>query len=203
MTNNMNIVPEKTAISNGTSNSCKMLANDFYLKKENIYILDYGCGRLRNTKYLIEQGFNVSIIDTDKQIKNQLSNIETLNIKNYYTCSNINFKKKYDVILLSFVLNVIPEINDRNIILENSHKLLKDNGVIYIEVRDDNFLKNLKTASKFNDGVLTGKGENKTFQKPYTMSELLHYLTDNKFIIISSQKKSNSIVVKIKKRKED
>lgn len=201
MINCINIIPEKTAISNGVSNSCKMIVNDFNSKKENLSVLDYGCGRLRNSKYLIEKGFNVSIIDTEKQIKNQLCNIENLNIKNCYTCNNINFKNKYDIILLSFVLNVIPEINDRNIILDNIYKLLKYNGIVYIEVRNSSFLKNLKNSSVFKDGVLTGNGKNKTFQKPYTLDELSQYLIKNKFKIISSKKESNSIIVKIKKER--
>lgn len=201
MLNCINIIPEKTAISNGVSSSCKMIINDFASKKEHLSVLDYGCGRLRNSKYLIEQGFNVGIIDTEKQIKNQLCNIENLNIYNCSTCDDINFENKYDIILLSFVLNVIPEINDRNIILDNIYKLLKDNGIVYIEVRNSSFLKNLKNSSTFKDGVLTGSGKNKTFQKPYTLDELSQYLIKNKFEIISSKKESNSIIVKIKKER--
>ena len=199
MTTKINIIPEKTAITNGTSTSCKMIVNDFKLDKELISVLDYGCGKLRNTNYLIENGFSVNIIDTEKQIQNQLDNINRLCIKTYYTTKNINFDNKYEVILLSFVLNVIPDINDRDILLNNIHKLLNDNGIAYIEVRNKSFLKNLKHIFEFNDGVLTGYGENKTFQKPYTLEELVEYLTMHKFKVISTKNTSNSIIAKIKK----
>lgn len=202
MTNRINITPEKTAITNGTSTSCKMIVSDFKLDRDYVSVLDYGCGKLRNSKYLIENGFSVSVIDTEKQIQHQLYDINKLCIKNYYTCENINFKNQYEIILLSFVLNVVPDINDRNTILSNIYNLLKDNGVAYIEVRDKSFLKKLKNISSFKDGVLTGNGQNKTFQKPYTIDKLVQYLTINKFKIVSTKKTSNSIIAKIKKRGE-
>lgn len=199
MTTKINIIPEKTAITNGVSTSCKMIVDDFKLDKESISILDYGCGKLRNTKYLIANGFITNIIDTEKQIQNQLDNISKLCIKKHYTIENINFNTKYEVILSSFVLNVIPDINDRNILLYNIYNLLKNNGVAYIEVRNNNFLKNLKNICEFNDGILTGNGINKTFQKPYTLEELVEYLTINNFEVIFTKKTSNSVIAKIKK----
>lgn len=199
MTTKINIIPEKTAITNGTSTSCKMIVDDFKLDRDLISILDYGCGKLRNTKYLVENGFSVSVIDTEKQIQNQLGNISRLCIKKYYTTKNISFDNKYEVILSSFVFNVIPDINDRDILLSNIYRLLKDNGVAYIEVRNKSFLKNLKNICEFNDGVLTGNGENKTFQKPYTLEELVEYLTIHNFKIVSTKKTSNSVIAKIKK----
>lgn len=203
MISNTTIVPEKTAITNGVSTSCKMIINDFKSSKhkDSISVLDYGCGKLRNTKYLIENGFTTSITDTNKQIQNQLHNINNLNINSYFTIDNINFNNQYEIILLSFVLNVVPDINDRNTILSNIYNLLKDNGVAYIEVRDKSFLKNLKNTYEFKDGVLTGNGKNKTFQKPYTLDELVQYLSMNKFEIITTKKTSNSIIIKIKKEK--
>lgn len=195
----MKIIPENTAISNGTSNSCKLLAQEFFHKKNDVHILDYGCGRLRNTKYLLENGFKTSILDSEFQLDKQASKIKSLNIHNSFNTTNINFNFQYDAILLSFVLNVIPDIEERELVLSNIYKLIKDDGIVYIEVRDNKFIKDLKSKDLYKDGVLTGKGNSKTFQKPYSNSELKDFLDKNNFKVISIHKKSNSIIAKVKK----
>lgn len=193
------ITPEKTAITNGISTTCKILSSDFKENNTNIKILDYGCGKLRNSRYLIDLGFNVSIIDTRKQLENQMDLIQELEIDNYYDINNIPTEEKFDVILSSFVLNVVPDKKERDKILHNIYMLLKEDGVAYVEVRDDKFLKNLKTIIKYNDGVLTGSGKSKTFQKPYTLNELKDYVTNQGFKIREIKKTSNSIIAIITK----
>lgn len=193
------ITPEKTAITNGISTTCKILSSDFKENNINIKILDYGCGKLRNSRYLIDLGFNVSIIDTRKQLENQMDLIQELEIDNYYDINNIPTEEKFDVILSSFVLNVVPDKKERDKILHNIYMLLKEDGVAYVEVRDDKFLKNLKTIIKYNDGVLTGSGKSKTFQKPYTLNELKDYVTNQGFKIREIKKTSNSIIAIITK----
>lgn len=193
------IVPENTAISNGVSTSCKMIISDFG-NNNNLSILDYGCGRLRNTKYLLENSFNVSITDTNLQISKQLDKINDLNIHNYFVNDNIDFSIKYDVILSSFVLNVIPDIENRNKVLSNIYSLLKENGCAYIEVRSDKFIKSLKNKMTFKDGFLIGKNKYKTFQKPYSMIEIKEYVILHDFEIIYSKSNGNSHILKVKKR---
>ena len=196
MTKNI-ITPEKTAITNGISTTCKMISNDFKENRDNIKILDYGCGRLRNTKHLLSERFNVSIIDTPTQIENQRPTINELGITNVYDTNNIP-EEKFDIILCSFVLNVVPNKEDRDNILYNISKLLKNNGIAYIEVRDDKFVKSLKNKEIFNDGLLTGEGRTKTFQKPYNIEEFKEYLNHFSFNIDKVKKGSNSIIAIVK-----
>lgn len=193
------IIPENTAIVNGISNSCKLLINDFNASKNNIVVLDYGCGKLRNSKHLISQGFNISITDTNIQIHKQLNLIKELKIKDCFNIDEIDFHIQYDAILVSFVLNVIPNIIDRNKLLKNVYLLLKDNGYAYIEVRNNKFVNTLKNKEFFNDGIITGKNKSKTFQKPYELPEIVQYLESNNFEVVYSKSTSNSIVLKVKK----
>lgn len=191
------IKPEKTAISTGVSSSAKTICHT-HKNQSSIKVLDYGCGKLRNTKYLLENNFNVSIIDTVEQISKQKDIIEKLPINNIYDIENLP-NEQFDIILCSFVLNVIPEINSRNQVLTNIYNLISNDGIIYIEVRDNKFVKTLKNNIVYNDGLLTGSGKVKTFQKPYTKEELKDYLETFSFKVVEIEKESNSVIAILKK----
>lgn len=198
----MQITPEKTAITNGVSTSCKMLVSDIesnHIDSSNVRVLDYGCGKLRNTKFLLTQNINVSITDTPKQLENMLTEILNLDIDECFDIKNIDYNRKYNYILLSFVLNVVPDISDRETILSNIYNLMDSNSFLYIEVRNDKFLKTLKNKVDFFDGIITGNGKTRTFQKPYSVSEIKEFITQNNFKIIYTKKQSNSIVIKAQK----
>lgn len=194
---NIIIKPEKTAISTGVSSSAKTICHT-HKNQSSIKVLDYGCGKLRNTKYLLENNFNVSIIDTVEQISKQKDIIEKLPINNIYDIENLP-NEQFDIILCSFVLNVIPEINSRNQVLTNIYNLISNDGIIYIEVRDNKFVKTLKNNIVYNDGLLTGSGKVKTFQKPYTKEELKDYLETFSFKVVEIKKESNSVIAILKK----
>ena len=189
------IKPERTAITNGVSLSCKELVENY---KEGL-VLDYGFGKLRNSKYLLENNIPIHVLDTEVQIKNNKSNLDILNIKKVFKSTDILPCKYYDHILLSFVLNVIPDKNERVQILKNISRSLKGGGLVYIEVRNDTFVKNLKNKISYNDGYITGNGKNKTFQKPYTSTELETNLKECGFNVLKIKKTSGSILAICKK----
>lgn len=193
------ICPEKTAITNGVSGSCKLLVQENLVKRNHIKVLDYGCGKLRNTKNLIDNKFNTSIIDTKLQLEKNKNQIDLLNISHCFSDEEISFNTKFDVILLSFVLNVIQDYNCRIKILENCFKLLNNNGILYIEVRNDKFLKNSKSIIEFNDGFVLGSNSIRTFQKPYSIDDIENFIESNGFRCILTKKTSNSIIIKAKK----
>lgn len=185
------IKPERTAITTGVSTSCKKLVEDYH----GGYVLDYGFGKLRNSKYIIENGISVDILDTDIQISENQEKIESLNIKNVYDSNYSLPENYYSQILLSFVLNVIPNIEDRVFILNNIKKGLKSDGKLYIEVRDSNFIKQVKHKEIYNDGYAVGAISKKTFQKPYTLSEIRQFVEENGFYILDTKKTSGSIML--------
>lgn len=175
---------EKTAITNGVSTSTKLLLKNI---NTNDKILDYGCGKLRNTKYLIDNGCNVTIYDTEVQLKN-IQNLIPENVP------ILNKDEMFDKILCSFVLNVIPDIEERISLINNIYSL--SNGIVYFEVRKENFEKCSKTAKPFNDGFILGKGKVKTFQKSFTAEELSTFIMENSnFKILEKINLSNSAIV--------
>lgn len=198
-----NIRPERTAISNGVSLSCKMLYQDYLNLRDTITVLDYGCGKLRNTNFLVQQEFHVDITDTDLQlhsISKYMSDLKNVRILNIKDIENNKIPKKYNAILLSFVLNTIPDIQTRKQVLLNIKKLMFEDAVLYIEVRDTKFIKNLKHYAHFNDGLLIGKNKIKTFQKPYTTDEIVSFSKEMGFEVSNIKKKSGSIVIKLNKK---
>lgn len=192
------ISSEKTAIVTGISKSAKILATNTNAKTN---VLDYGCGKLRNSNFLSNEGFNVSILDTSKQISSL--DINNLNkFKSVYELENIEVDNinKYNAILCSFVLNVIPNKEDRVIALNNIYNLLEENGIAYIEVRGKGFLKNAKSKMNFNDGYILGTGHIKTFQKGFSKDDLITLISESSLIIDKVITNGDSIIAVCKRR---
>lgn len=189
----MIICPEKTAIKNSVSKSTKIIETLMSKDKE---ILDYGCGKLRNTKYLKKQGFtNISVIDTETQI-NSLSKKELQDFW-YYNSPNQIKDNTFDCVLCSFVLNVLlPDV--RKEVIKEIERVAKD--IIILEVRTDNDLKSTKNKVEYEDGYLIGKGKIKTFQKPFNTSNFISFIKENTSLnIIEIKKYSNSLIMILKK----
>lgn len=191
------ITPEKTAIVTGVSKSAKILLKDNDLPLE---ILDYGCGKLRNSKFLLNEGFEVSILDTFKQLSS-LSEMDLVLFKNIYRLEdlNLNYIKRYKAILCSFVLNVIPNETDRLIALNNIYTILNNNGTLYLEVRGKRFLKNAKSKIEYNDGYVLGAGKIKTFQKGFNKDDLYELINKTSFKIDKILVNGDSLIAICKK----
>lgn len=114
------------------------------LRKNNVKtILDAGCGTCGPMIKLLKEGFDVEGLDFSKDMieqgKKEL-------VKAGYDPGLIHFadlenesdlpKKKFDVVL---ALGVFPHIVDEKRALSNMRKLLKPNGLVLIEFRNDLF----------------------------------------------------------------
>ena len=186
------IIPEKTAIKNGVSNSSKLISHKAFQVKE-LSVLDYGCGKLRNAKFLLNEGYKVSILDTKKQL-HHISKEDLLLFEEVYEAESISFDNKYPTVLCSFVLNVIPSEDIRVDILNNIHEFLTVDGFAYIEVRGTGFLKGAKTKVPYLDGFVLGNGENKTFQKGFTKDTLIELISKSKLNLWEVQKFGDSLI---------
>ena len=184
-------MPEKTAITNWVSYSAKRLIQD---SKGFGIVLDYGSGKLRNSHYLHKQGMVVDAIDT----KEQINTYDVDFLRNTYSI-NDGVSDRYDYILCSFVLNVIPDIDIRTGIMSNLKKLLSEGGFIYLETRSDSKIESAKTAIAYSDGYLLGSGEVKTFQKKIDIDELYGYASKVGLRVVESKKLSASSFVKLEK----
>ena len=112
MNEGSNILSHGTAISrSGLSSPAKFIKP--LLDKESM-ILDYGCGRGGDVERLNKEGFNVEGYDP------HWMDID-LSLKSNY----------YDIILCTYVLNVLPKSQEDSVLLDIRDKL-KDNGTAYI-----------------------------------------------------------------------
>jgi DNA phosphorothioation-associated putative methyltransferase len=110
-------------------------------------VLDYGCGRGEDVKRLRRMG-----IDVDGYDPHFFPNLP---------------RKRYDIVNLGYVLNVIQDPSERARVLQQAWELTK--VALLVSVRTD---APQKGWSRSGDGYLTGTG---TFQKLYAGSELLQY----------------------------
>lgn len=76
--------------------------------------LDYGCGRGDDVRHLSVDGYDP---------------------KGFYSSKGL--RGGYTTILCTYVLNVIPSEEERNLVIDAVKKLLSDDGVAYFSVRAD------------------------------------------------------------------
>lgn len=174
-----------TAITNGISGSAKLLILDY---KKNEKILDYGCGKLRNTKNLLNNGIkNINITDLPTQLERIIPKIVGSEFEDRIDIhTKEELKKLYgkmNRILCSFVINTIENIEERNLVLEEIYNLLKVGGTAYIEVRMDKLeiLKYCKNITEFSDGWLMQRKGFCTFNKAYEKEEFLEFIESSSF----------------------
>lgn len=182
---------EKTAINRGVSMSCKIveeMENTSYKD-----VLDYGAGKLRNAKYLNSKGFCVDVLDTPLQTS-KWGYGDFFEVGFVYDDVN-KITKTYDAVLCSFVLNVVPDRDDRVSILKDIKRLLKDTGVAIIETRSDKDIANSKTAQVYRDGYLMGNGKVKTFQRAINKAELIEMSKEAGLRVVDGYDSSDSSIV--------
>lgn len=121
------------------------LKNNIITKETTVH--DYGCGRCGDVIRLTKLGISV-------------------------TGHDINFNKKQsaDVVLLTYVINVIEDQTERKTVLRDALSLAKT--YLIVSARTDK--SSLKNSIPYGDGVLS---KSNTFQKFYSNTELQDYIT--------------------------
>jgi len=196
----MRICSENTAINSGVAKSVKDFTNLDFIKKDG-QVLDYGAGKLRNAKYLLDKGFSVSILETEEQIRRLKARYGEDIFKPYegvFSPQRLP-SSKYSLIICAFVLCVLQGKIDRLNMVQNIYNLLEEDGVAIIETRTEKCILNAKFIEPYKDGYLIGKNKVKTFQKPYTEDELKNLFVENGIEIIQSKVYSSSIILIVKK----
>ena len=192
----MRICSENTAINSGVAKSVKDFTNLDFIKKDG-QVLDYGAGKLRNAKYLLDKGFSVSILETEEQIRRLKARYGEDIFKPYEGV--FSPQRLPSSIICAFVLCVLQGKIDRLNMVQNIYNLLEEDGVAIIETRTEKCILNAKFIEPYKDGYLIGKNKVKTFQKPYTEDELKNLFVENGFEIIQSKVYSSSIILIVKK----
>ena len=161
---------------------------DRFLKhiSKNAYILDFGCGSGRDSKYFIENGYKVNAIDGSIQMCKLASDYIKQEVE-HMKFDDLEDVNVYDAIwACSSILHIEQEKLPN--ILERMIKALKQNGIIY-------------TAFKKGKGYEIRNGKYYNFMTKEEMKEILNGLT-NKVEIIdyfettsSTQRAKNAIWV--------
>ena len=124
------------------------------------YILDFGCGSGRDTKYFAKQGMKVEGIDGSLELCKIASDYTGMKIKNMFF-KDLNEENKYDGIwACSSILHLSK--NELKLVFQKMSKALKNNGIIY-------------TSFKYGDfeGVRNGR-----FFVDFTVEEFRKFIKD-------------------------
>lgn len=108
----------------------------FFKTQHAMDVLDYGTGSMRNAVYLAQEGFSVYAADLPEQVKKlrncpALMHVERLLATDELPQSNLNV----DLVLSTYVFNIIMNSAERHTYLKNAVSNLKPNGYLLMEVR--------------------------------------------------------------------
>lgn len=146
----------------------KQLQHFLSLLPENAYILDFGCGSGRDSKYLLEHNCKVRPVDGSPEMCRLASNFIGQPVEQMLF-SELDDKSKYDGIWASAsILHVT--LKELPIILTKMLRTLKPGGLIY-------------TSFKVGDGVHTKEGKTYIYITPEKLGELLAKLPQKAEII--------------------
>lgn len=105
--------------------------------KKGSYILDYGCGSGRDTKYFLEQGYHVEAIDGSVELCKLASKYTGIDVKNmlFEELSDVG---KYDGIWACSSILHLP-INELKTVIRKMAVALRENGIIYTSFKYGTF----------------------------------------------------------------
>lgn len=105
--------------------------------QEGAYILDFGCGSGRDTKYFLEQGYHVDAIDGSEELCKYASELTGICVKHMYF-QELSEVDKYDGIwACSSILHLgMDELED---VMKKMCLALKSKGIIYTSFKYGTF----------------------------------------------------------------
>ena len=101
------------------------------------YILDFGCGSGRDTKYFLEQGYNVEAIDGSAELCKLASEYTGISVKNMYFQELTEAEKYDDIWACSSILHL--PMDDLADVVRKMVIALKGNGIIYTSFKYGTF----------------------------------------------------------------
>ena len=132
--------------------------------------LDLACGMGRNSRVLLEKGFEVDALDISPTAIASLQNIEHLHAKEVDFDTYLLEENKYDLIVCTYFLKreLFPQIE----------RALKENGVLIFET----FMQHTdNTKEPSNKSFLLEEGElEATFKEKYEIVHLKEFMTQDR-----------------------
>lgn len=110
-----------------------------FLKKleKGSYILDFGCGSGRDTRYFMEKGHHVDAIDGSKELCKLASEFTGIEVKNMFF-EELSEANKYDGIWACSSILHLP-IAELTKVMKKMVVALKENGIIYTSFKYGTF----------------------------------------------------------------
>jgi len=156
-------------------------------KPRDTNILDFGAGKMRNTLFLLEQGYQIYSAEFPElpgrkpQAKTCWDRLEEYpNFKKLiFPRDFYKLKKEMDVVLLINVLNVMPVPEERLVALALCRRRMKEGGLLFLlnwrpASSDPN---KYNDQSTLNDGWFCGKGHKvKTFHVEWPKEEIMEMM---------------------------
>lgn len=127
---------------------------------QGMYILDFGCGSGRDTKYFLEQGFKVDAIDGSEELCKIASEYTGINVRQMYF-EELNETEKYDGIWACSSILHLPKSELKDVIIKMAHSL-KSNGIIYTSFKNSDF-----------EGERNGR-----YFTDFTLESFMEYMSD-------------------------
>lgn len=105
--------------------------------KKGSYILDFGCGSGRDTKYFLEQGYSVDAVDGSKELCRLAGEYTGIEVKNMFFQELAEVDKYDGIWACSSILHLpIDELSD---VIRKMVVALKGNGIIYTSFKYGTF----------------------------------------------------------------
>ena len=112
---------------------------DKFLEKLNpdAYILDFGCGAGRDTKYFLSRGYQVDAVDGSEQLCRIASEYTGIKVRQMLF-QELDEKEKYDGIWACSSILHLPK-NELKAVFMKMLKALKEDGIIYTSFKYGDF----------------------------------------------------------------
>lgn len=112
------------------------------------FILDFGCGSGRDTKYFLEHNYSVEAIDGSKELCNLAAEYTGIKVKNMLF-QDLHKIEKYDAIWACSSILHLPYVELVDVMKKMS-TALKDNGLIYTSFKYGTF-EGIRNGRYFTD----------------------------------------------------
>lgn len=202
----MKFKPEKTAIDTRQSLTAKLVVENIVAGDK---VLDYGCGTGRNMRYIKEntpkKEINTTIVGCDimEQLENNVEKHNVLREQGMEIFPDTQVpENEFDIVLNSHVLNVIPDDEIKQLVVNNIYRALVDGGHALIEVRTKKDVEGAKYKTPYGDGWHITRTN--TYQEGLTVEKMQKLAKNAGFIIEEHVCKSDRhymIVQKLEKGK--
>ena len=128
----------ETFVSNTVSVDFKQTQDKFINRLETgDYILDFGCGSGRDTKYFLEAGLRVDAIDGSEELCKIASEYTGIEVKKMLF-QELDSDSKYDGIWACSSILHLPK-NDLKLVLRKINTALKKKGIVYTSFKYGEF----------------------------------------------------------------